>query len=119
MNNYDFKILDFICSSPDPVRMCDITAKFGPAGHEAAKQLAASHLISWETESGSALSRDDYGVMTPTTKGTLEHQRHSYNSQLTRREKWFNRLIGALGSLVFYLATEHLLPLIISWLKTL
>lgn len=116
MNNYDFKILDFICSSPDPVRMCDITAKFGPAGHEAAEQLAAAHLVTWDTESDSALSRDDYGVMNPTAKGTLEHQRYSYNSRLSRREKWFNRIFGyiagILSTVIAYLITEYLLPLI-------
>lgn len=118
MNNFDFKILDFICASDEPVRMSDITAKFGTAGHEAAVQLRKDRMISWELCDDDLFCHDEYGILAPTDKGILEHQRYSYDSQLSRREKWFNRFLGAAGAVVLYLITDVLLPLVISWLRT-
>ena len=116
MNNFDFKILDYICSADEPVRMSDITAKFGTAGHEAAVQLRKDRLISWDLCDDDPFCHDEYGIVEPTDKGILEHQRYSYDSQLSLRELWINRILGYIAGIsstvIVYLITEYLLPLI-------
>ena len=117
MENFDYKILKFVCESDaEPVRACDIELKFGKAGHAAASSLYREHLISWASSEDDILFRDSYGIIKPTAKGLLEYERYRYDSQLKNSEKWRERVIsyvlGVLTPLTVYLFTEFVIPLL-------
>lgn len=118
MNNYDFKILKFICESyadhTDPVRACDVELKFGSAGKAAAVSLYKERLISWALSEDDTFFRDEYGVIKPTEKGLLEYERFHYDRQLKSREIWRERIFGTLFGILSTVAAEMLIRFLVS-----
>lgn len=116
IENYDYKILKFVCDLDEPVRMGDITAKFDRVGRTAAVQLCRDKLLYWECLDGDLLSHDDTCTVKVTDKGRLAYQRYSYNKQLETGERWKERIVsyflGVLTPITVYIITEYLLPLI-------
>ncbi len=117
MDNYDYKIMNFICSSTsDVVRMSDISVKFGAAGRESAVSLCKNKLLSWAYSEDDIFSHDEYGIIKPTPKGLLEYERFKYNRQLRKGEVWreriFGYVIGVLTPVTAYLITEFVIPLL-------
>ena len=122
MDNYDFKIMNFICSSTsDVVRMSDISVKFGAAGRESAVSLCKNKLLSWAYSEDDIFSHDEYGIIKPTQKGLLEYERFKYNRQLRKTEVWRERLLGGItGSVISalgFIVKEYLWPLILQLLS--
>ena len=116
IENYDYKILNFVCKSNEPVRMCDIYAKFDIAGRTAAIQMSRDGLLFWDYSDADPFSHDDSCTVTATDRGRLVWQRYVYNKQLKTKELWANRIVsyilGILSSVAVYCITECLLPLI-------
>lgn len=115
MENFDYKILKFVCESDsEPVRACDIESKFGKSGFAAANSLYRDRLVSWTASEDDILSRDRYGVIKPTDKGYLEYERFSYNRQLKSGEVWKERIIGALFGILSTVTAEFIIRFLLS-----
>lgn len=123
ISNYDYRILDYICSSDKPVSPYEITAKFGDAGRAAASDLVSRKLLTVESTGESILDRDPASPYKLTNSGLVAHQSYMYDRQLETRERWKERIVGYLWGLltsaVTYLLTVHLIPAIGSLLQTL
>lgn len=112
IENYDYKILKFVCDLDEPVRMGDITAKFDRVGRTAAVQLCRDKLLYWECLDGDLLSHDDTCTVKVTDKGRLAYQRYSYNKQLETGERWKERIVGFISGVLIAVIAEIIIRLL-------
>ena len=112
IENYDYKILKFVCDLDEPVRMGDITAKFDRVGRTAAVQLCRDKLLYWECLDGDLLSHDDTCVVKVTDKGRLAYQRYRYNKQLETGERWKERIVGFISGVFIAVIAEIIIRLL-------